>query len=199
MSAKRNETSTADGPDVGNGDACGRRLSCLLDGELEAGECRELLERLRSDEDACRRWAMFSCVGDALRSSDVASWHVAGFTARVAAAVEREPTVLAPGALPARPRLRRWLVPGAGAAAAAAVLIAIGVPSRQTNSPEAVAALSPPTVPVVSTDGKALQIDRSPLLERYLAAHRELAQPTLMPYSTPYVRTSGALQLQEAR
>jgi len=44
-----------------------------------------------------------------------------------------------------------------------------------------------------------VQIDRSPQLERYLAAHRELAEPTLMPHSTPYVRTSGAMLMQEGR
>jgi hypothetical protein len=44
-----------------------------------------------------------------------------------------------------------------------------------------------------------VQIDRSPQLERYLAAHRELSEPTLMPNSTPYVRTSGAVLQQEGR
>jgi hypothetical protein len=45
----------------------------------------------------------------------------------------------------------------------------------------------------------AVVVDRSPQLERYLAAHRELADATVMPYSTPYVRTSGAALMQEGR
>jgi hypothetical protein len=83
---------------------------------------------------------------------------------------------------------------------AAAVLIAVGLPSRQDVSPASMTAGMPaaPTPTVTSVQGP-LQIDRSPQLERYLAAHRELAEPTLMPKSTPYVRTSGAMPLQEGR
>jgi hypothetical protein len=84
--------------------------------------------------------------------------------------------------------------------AAAAVLLAVGLPSRQDIAPATIAARAPaaPTPTVAAVQGP-LQIDRSPQLERYLAAHRELAEPTLMPNSTPYVRTSGAMPLQEGR
>jgi sigma-E factor negative regulatory protein RseA len=195
--------------DIGDGSApevpdmsedCARRLSCLLDGELGADECRELVERLRHDEDACRRWMRFNCVGDAMRSADVASWHSEGFVARVSAALDKEPTILAPSALTSRSRLRRWVLPGAGAAVAAAILVAVGLPARQTAPPEATAARSTgaPTMSL-ATARAPTQVDRSPALERYLAAHRELAAPTLMPNSTPYVRTSAAVPPQEAR
>ena len=178
-------------------DDCAQRLSALLDGELDAQACGALLERLRDDEQACREWALLNCVGDAMRSADVACFHSEGFAARVSAALEREPTVLAPAALPRRPTARRWLLPGAGAAAAAAVLIAVGLPSRQGSSPEAtlVKASPPPATTIVATP----VVDRSPQLERYLAAHRELADGTVMPRSTPYVRTSGAMLMQEGR
>jgi sigma-E factor negative regulatory protein RseA len=178
-------------------DDCAQRLSALLDGELDAPACAALIERLRGDEQACRTWALLNCVGDAMRSADVASFHSEGFAARVSAALEREPTVLAPAALPRRSTARRWLLPGAGAAAAAAVLIAVGLPSRQGSSPEStlVKASPAPATTVVATP----VIDRSPQLERYLAAHRELADGTVMPHSTPYVRTSGAVLMQEGR
>jgi len=79
------------------------------------------------------------------------------------------------------------------------VLIAIGLPSRQGSSPETTIAKAPsaPTTTVAAVPVPV--IDRSPQLERYLAAHRELAEPTVMPYSTPYVRTSGAMLTQEGR
>lgn len=192
----------ADGPKPstpGGADECAQRLSCLLDGELESDECRDLVERLRHDDDACRRWMLFNCVGDAMRSSDVASWHSDGFVARVSAALEREPTVLAPAALTRRSGTRRWLLPGAGAVAAAALLVAIGLPTQRTHSPEALVATSSVPSVSVTTARAPLQVDRSPTLERYLAAHRELAEPTVMPYSTPYVRTSGAPWAQEGR
>lgn len=184
---------------AGETDDCAQRLSALLDGELDSEACRALVERLRHDEEACRTWALLNCVGDAMRSADVATFHSAGFVARVSAALEREPTVLAPAALPQRSTVRRWLLPGAGAAVAAAVLIAVGLPSRQASSPDATIAKAPPVPAATVVATPVPVIDRSPQLERYLAAHRELAEPTLMPHSTPYVRTSGAVLMQEKR
>lgn len=178
---------------------CAQRLSALLDGELDAGECEALVEHLRHDKDACRSWALLSCVGDAMRSPEVASCHSDGFVARVSAALQGEPTVLAPAALPRRAVARRWLLPGAGAAVAAAVLIAVGLPSQQASAPEVTVAKAPPGPTTTVVAAPTPVIDRSPQLERYLAAHRELAEPTLMPNSTPYLRTSGALLVQEAR
>ena len=186
-------------PEAGDGDDCAQKLSALLDGELDADECGALVERLRQDDEACRRWGLLNCVGDAMRSPEVGSFHSAGFVARVSAALEREPTVLAPAALPRRPVARRWLLPGAGAAAAAAVLIAVGLPSQQRSASESALVKATPAPVTTIVRAPTPVIDRSPQLERYLAAHRELAEPTLMPHSTPYVRTSGAVPLPEGR
>jgi hypothetical protein len=201
MNPDRQTISSAGGAmtEHGAGRDLGQRLSCLLDGEADGEECRAVLERLREDDDARRQWAALSCVGDALRSSDVAAWHSETFVARVATALEREPTVLAPAALAPRPGLRRWLLPAAGAAAAA-VLVAVGLPSQQQASPDALA-VKMQTAPAaaVAEASAPILIDRSPVLERYLAAHRELSEPTLMPNSTPYLRTSGAVLTAESR
>lgn len=178
---------------------CRQSLSCLIDGELDPGECRAVLERLRQDDDARERWAIFSCVGDALRSSEVVSWHSAEFSQRVSKALEAEPTVLAPAALPRRPALRRWMLPGAGAAAVAAIAVAVGLPSRQGAGPDGLAMKAALPSTSVSVEQRRVQVDRSPALERYLAAHRELAEPALMPHSTPYLRTSAAMQVPEGR
>lgn len=178
-------------------DDCSLLMSCLLDGELDSDDCRALVERLRSDPEACREWARLNCVGDAMRSPEVAAWHSGGFVSRVSAALESEPTVLAPAARPARSSARRWLLPGAGAAIAAAVLIAVGLPKGQAPTSESFAVSAPAAT--LASAGAPAQIDRSPRLERYLAAHRELAEPTLMPDSTPYLRTSAAVRPQEGR
>ncbi len=190
---------SADAPGAGEADDCAQRLSALLDGELDADGCAALLDRLRRDEQACRTWAMLNCAGDAMRSADVASFHSAGFVDRVSAALEREPTVLAPAALPQRAAARRWLLPGAGAAVAAAVLLVVGLPSKQAAAPDSAVARAPAATAVAVVAEEQPAIVRSPQLERYLAAHRELAAPALMPSSTPYVRTSGALLMPEGR
>jgi len=194
MKAKRIEGDTA----RSNSDL-DLQLSSLLDGEVDDSTCRSLLERLRQDGEAGRDWELLNCVGDAMRSSDVAAWHRPGFVSRVSAALEKEPTVLAPAALP-RAGLRRWMLPGAGVAAAAAVLLAVGLPRGQSASPVDLAGSSPAGLQVsAAAPAGPIQVDRSPVLERYLAAHRELADPTVMPFSTPYVRTSGAILSQENR
>jgi hypothetical protein len=177
------------------------QLSCLLDGEIDEGGCRHLLERLRRDGDAGRSWELLNCVGDAMRSADVAAWHRPGFVAKVAEALEQEPTVLAPVAAARRGGMRRWLLPGAGVAVAAAVLLAVGLPGT-VAPPADVALRSPAGGPAQAASSSAsgsFDIARLPALERHLAAHRELADSSLMPNSTPYVRTSGALLVQEGR
>jgi hypothetical protein len=196
MKAKRVD----DGESEGARDDIDQTLSSLLDGEVDESTCRSVLERLGGDGGGRRRWELLSCVGDAMRSAEVAAWHRPGFVDRVAAALEHEPTVLAPAALPPRRAMRRLLVPGVGiAAAAAAVLLAVGLPSVRPDAPAAVAVGPPVGLQArASLPAGAGDIARSPVLERYLAAHRELADPTVMPYSTPYVRTSGAI-LQEGR
>jgi negative regulator of sigma E activity len=194
MQAKRVES----GQDAGS-DPFELELSCLLDGEVDEAGCRHLLERLRRDDDAGRSWELLNCVGDAMRSADVAAWHRPGFVARVAEALEHEPTVLAPAALPRPAGMRRWLLPGAGVAVAAAVLLAVGLSGE--ISPSADLALRPPAgaPTTASLSAGSLDVARLPALERHLAAHRELADSSLMPNSTAYVRTSGALLVQEGR
>jgi negative regulator of sigma E activity len=194
MQARRVENNQAPGSDPFE-----LQLSCLLDGEVDEAECRRLLERLRRDDGAGRSWELMNCVGDAMRSADVAAWHRPGFVAKVAGALEQEPTVLAPAAARRPGGMRRWLLPGAGVAVAAAVLLAVGLPG-QVTPPADLAQRAPAGAPAQSsfTAGR-LDVARLPALERHLAAHRELADSSLMPNSTPYVRTSGALLVQEGR
>jgi negative regulator of sigma E activity len=194
MKAKRTEGRNAAQPDEFE-----LQLSSLLDGEVDESTCGALLDRLRRDAAAGRDWELMNCVGDAMRSVDVAAWHRPGFVAKVAATLENEPTVLAPAALP-RSGMRRWALPGAGVAAAAAVLLAVGLQREQSGGSADFASNVPSAVQVSSLPPAGpVQVDRSPVLERYLAAHRELADPSLMPNSTPYVRTSGAILTQENR
>ncbi len=194
MQARRMESNQAPGSDPFE-----LQLSCLLDGEVDEAGCRELLERLRRDGDADRSWELLNCVGDAMRSAEVAAWHRPGFVARVAEALEREPTVLAPAASARSSGMRRWVLPGAGLAAAAAVLLAVGLPGEINPSMD-VALRTPASAPApASVAAGSLDVARLPALERHLAAHRELADSSLMPNSTPYLRTSGAVLVQEGR
>lgn len=183
-------------------------LSSLVDGELDAREAGELISALCSDEQLRAQWTAYHAVGDALRSSEVASTHSAEFCRRVWAAVEQEPAILAPRNLQRRSPLRRYLTPGLAVAASVAVIGFMAVPLMRPDAPAPVA--SAPTVPLAQPAATIVPpapevaaagdpdarrtvatAQRMRPLEAYLVAHRELTGGAALPRATPYLRTAG--------
>lgn len=170
-------------------------LSCLIDGELDAADSAKLLGRLGADHAARRDWLLLHLAGDALRSSDVASLQSDRFLARMRAALEAEPAIVAPRARLDLARLvRRVVLPGAAVAAAAAMLAVIAVPQMRGEAPPATQVAT--SMPVVATTPApaANQVRRLAELEAYLAAHQELAGGSMMPRTAPYLRASAPAQ-----
>lgn len=100
-------------------------LSALADGELDAAEIRQMVDRLLNDPALRARWASYHAARAALDGTGAGRLG-ADFRARVAEAVAAEPAILAP-ARPPRPA-RRWLTPVAAVVAAACVaVVAVGV------------------------------------------------------------------------
>jgi len=183
---------------------CAEALSSLIDGELDESACRELVERLCGDEQARRDWALLNVACDALRSSEVAALHSADFVARVSAALAHEPAIVA-----RRPRLthpgrtlRRIVLPAGAAAAAAVLVVLVGVPQLRTQEGQgslkmvAAPGRDAAAVPVVvSTPVPRVSPDmvRSAELEAYLEAHRERSMGPLAPRANDYLRTNATL------
>ena len=69
------------------------RISALMDGELARHEVDGTLDRLRAEGDARDTWRAYHLIGDSIRDTRMLS---AGFAARVAAKLSKEPAVLAP-------------------------------------------------------------------------------------------------------
>ncbi len=172
-------------------------LSCFLDGELDDAQCDRWFARLAQDRAAYHEWTLLHLAGDALRSSEVACWHSRDFSARVASAIADEPAIVAP-ALAARRRrlLQRVVLPGVAVVAATAVLAVIVVPMLQgqgaTGAVQATAP-APARAPALATTTGGLVIERSPHMEAYLAAHREVSGAGMMPPATPLLRASTAM------
>ncbi|WP_269504255.1 sigma-E factor negative regulatory protein [Burkholderia sp. IMCC1007] len=190
----------------------GERLSALVDGELFDGpdHGQFLAELDRADRAA---WAHYHLIGDALRSDELAlspALSVA-FTARMSAALEREPHLLAPAAAPVARTpvarkllsLRRRVVPAFAVAAAAATLTWIVVPQMQTaGTPGAVqvASAGAPqggnlqrvTVAQASTQPglQDVNIIRDASLDQYLEAHQQFAQQPVVTGSMPLIRAA---------
>lgn len=196
-------------------------LSCLVDGELEAGRCTGLLQKLCTDPQVRWQWTLMHVTGDALRSSEVASLHSEAFVARVANALDAEPAIVAPQASRGQRRfIRRVALPAVAVAAAASVLVFVAVPQLRgldgspagstsvsaaggstpagsTPAPSAIvsapATAVPPVASMSTEPAGTVVVQRLPELDAYVAAHREQSGTSMMLRSTPYLRTSATV------
>lgn len=178
-------------------------LSSLMDGEVDGRTAAGLIATLCARSELRLQWIAFHLVGDALRSSDVAASHSEQFCARVADAIAREPTIVAPRALTRSSLLRRVLVPAVAVAASAAVIGFIAIPLvRNAEAPPLQQASAPPApavaaaVPAERSEEAAARraastVANARALQAYLAAHRELTSGVALPRATPYLRASA--------
>jgi sigma-E factor negative regulatory protein RseA len=98
-------------------------ISALADGELDAGQARKIIIALRDSEQR-NTWSVYHQIGDSLREQQMVAPVSAQFSARMAARLEAEPTILAPVGL--FKRVQTW--PAALAAIAAAVMAFVLAP-----------------------------------------------------------------------
>lgn len=109
-------------------------LSAWVDGEASREEVERLIDAARDDETLRAKWAGYHLISDVLRNNrnpqaPISEGGAAGdLAARVSAALDDEPTVLAP-------RRRNWKVPGllrqVGGLAVAASVTAVAILSLQ--------------------------------------------------------------------
>jgi len=156
------------------------KISAFVDGELGKRELVEIIEVVEGDETARETWQLYHLISDALRDTALCA---PGFSARVAQALAAEPTVLAPGRLPAE-RVR-WVALSAAASLAAVTLVgwlafAPGPeqrPERLSGVPVATAPQS--SVPVQATSTPAI----APAAQQAVAVQRESTVPSAIPVS----------------
>jgi sigma-E factor negative regulatory protein RseA len=146
-------------------------LSALLDGELPDAAARGLLRRLAGDPLERARYREYCAIGDTLRGLD---HDLPDLTDRVMAALEAEPTVLAPVRKPANRHPALWL------AAATVVAITWGLWSAglHEEAPVSMAASQP--------GNEAGQV------MPYLAAHQDFAQAVVSQPEMRFTRVTLA-------
>lgn len=101
------------------------RISAFADGELAESEVEIVLKDLQTPAGRAA-WDEYHRIGDLARSEDMNVPLSAGFSARMAARLEAEPTILAPAAAAQtqqkrQTQTRRYAAPALGAAAMAAL------------------------------------------------------------------------------
>lgn len=156
-------------------DAPDDSLSAFLDGELSNEQARQVLRQLGTSASTQDKMWDYIAVGDALRGLH-ADAHAPHLTARVMAALDQEPTILAPMRKPPNRRATMWL------AAAAVSAITWGL---WQSLPDTTA-----SIPMAANDVPT-PVDMQP----YLAAHQDFAQAVIAPAEMNYTQVS----LVEAR
>jgi sigma-E factor negative regulatory protein RseA len=173
----------------------GEELSAWLDGELDGPGAQALLDAGLGSAQSRQQFEAWCLVGDALRSHEVAAGHSPRLCARICAALENEPALLAPAALaaPRRPsHLARHVASGVAIAAAAAVVLLVAVPQLRNGggapAPQIVRNDAPPAAPALPA---RLAAHDSPY-DPYEAAHEEYARGGLMQATVVELRSGGA-------
>jgi sigma-E factor negative regulatory protein RseA len=157
----------------------GEQISRLMDGELEGAEADAALRELKCP-DGMASWVCYHVIGDALRRSGEP---VPGFSARFAARLDAEPTVLAP-----KPKhVPRLPLVWAAAASVAAVLV-VGSVAVSTLDPQPTAIAKAREANAV----RAAQAKPQPLPPDYLLAHQEYSPTTQIQGVGPYLRAVAA-------
>jgi sigma-E factor negative regulatory protein RseA len=165
------------------------RISALMDGELDDRSAAAAIDALSKDREAFEAWRTYHLISDALVRSRVLS---EGFTERVAAALAKEPAVLAPARL--RPQAPRRWVAVAAAAAAVALVGWLGFAPQQTAV--APVAQAPVTLSVQESTPAVVPLPSG--ANDYLLAHQGFSPRVSLQGMMPYVRTVSE-QVQEPR
>ncbi|GCL63516.1 sigma-E factor negative regulatory protein [Pseudaquabacterium pictum] len=170
-----------------------QQLSSLMDGDLVDGDAAGVCALWRQDAEARRDWHAYHLIGDVMRSDDLASAPArdAAFLQALRQRLADEPVPLAPAPLQTpvpqavpqvangaaagrRARGRQWLMAPMAVAAGFVAVAGVMVVTR-------VMAPAPAAAPVMAqaerapSAGASAVLVRDARLDRYLSAHRSLA------------------------
>ncbi|HET9404990.1 MAG TPA: sigma-E factor negative regulatory protein [Burkholderiales bacterium] len=170
------------------------KISALMDGELDEHQTRQLLVRLKQDEELLQSWHTFHLIGDALRGEHPLSHD---FDRRLTARLAGEPTVIG-----RRRNVTKRVVTYALSAAASLTAIAlVGWVALSDNplgpQPELAKAPKPPAVAAPSA--QLASVPSEGTMNEYLIAHQEFSPSTAIQGLAPYIRSVSSTQPAQGR
>ncbi len=168
-------------------------LSALADGELQGDELQRGLDALRNDPELLASWKSYHVIRDSV-SSNLNHEVAPQLHLRISAALENEPTILAPQRRP-----RTWLKQVAGVAIAASVtgvaIIGIQTMNGVDSAPSAVPVAQQQEYlrmePTQLARAKEKATQNSDALNPYLVNHNEYSANSGIQGVLPYVRIVG--------
>jgi sigma-E factor negative regulatory protein RseA len=159
------------------------RISQLMDGELDERSAADAIKACGQGGDALEAWRTYHLISDATRDTRVLS---AGFSARFAARLQAEPTVLAPQR--ARRESRTWFALSAAASFAAVALVGVVTFAPQLGSGPAPVAQAPLAAPVAEVAQAPQPMLPPSAANDYLLAHQGFSPRVSFQGMAPYVR-----------
>lgn len=139
-----------------------QELSTLMDGELDAHEAERAIRTACGNEELKQKWQEYHLIGDAMRGDDPGRPQACR---RIMAALEKEPTVLAPTR---RLPVNAGRIAFAAAASVATVAVVGWMGLQQGRVPDAQPALAKGASATVTVSAPPAQVNE------YLVVHRQL-------------------------
>lgn len=170
-------------------------ISALVDGETPESQAGRLITALEQEPELRHCWRHYHLIGAVLRGGGRAEIQPC-LCERVAKALESEPAVFSPRALPSRMPALKWLTGLAVAASVAAVAVLSVQTAPQTAQ---FAAASAPGMamqqPANELSGAQTQLTANnppaPKLHNYLTNHNEYVTSAGMQGMLPYARSAA--------
>ncbi len=179
----------------------GEQLSALMDGELSPEALKTLLNQIEQQPQLRAQWASHHAVRHTLfEKHHYLSTGDSGVADRVAAALEQEPTVLAPATRRRSRTIRPWIPLALAASLATVTFVVLQSPQLDFTEPQQVAARSVQTE-WVEVDGEWVErwvnpLDQQAWMHSYLARHDENRSSVLVSTAPGGVssRSSGVVK-----
>ncbi|MDP1533219.1 MAG: sigma-E factor negative regulatory protein [Rubrivivax sp.] len=160
-------------------------ISALMDGEAEGQDAHQAFLRLGDNPETRESWDVYHLIGDVMRGETVGGNDV---SRRVAEALSREPTVLAPV------QARRFGSPTKFALSAAASVSAVAVvgwmafsSSNIANPPVEIAQVK--SIASTRAEAPLVSVPNDGQMNEYLLAHQGISPSTSLHGVAPYIRT----------
>jgi len=160
-------------------------VSVLMDGESEGQEAHQAMLRLKDTATARASWVTYHMIGDVMRGDSLPTFDISH---RVMAALEAEPTILAPRRNPRAARAMTYALSVAASVSAIAIVGWMVFSTTNVANPPVEMAQAVPAIPV----GTETQLVSSPSdgqMNEYLLAHQGVSPSTNLYGVAPYIRT----------
>ncbi len=160
-------------------------ISALMDGEADGQEAHQAMLRLKDTGEARQTWASYHLIGDVMRGDALPAFDV---SQRVSAALDQEPTVMAPQRALRTSRTLTYALSAAASFSAIAVVGWMAFSTGNVISPAVEVAQAPVPV-VVQPEAQLVSAPSDIQMNGYLLAHQGVSPSTSLHGVAPYIRT----------